>query len=160
MAHIVPGKFTSALGVFSTGSSFRWIKEQLCGNLDAQADKKGVSTFEIMLELAAQATAGTNGPMFLPSMAGGSSLDPSQNVRGGFVQLDLGTTQADMMQAAVEGIAMAQVAALRELEKLSPLSNEMLAVGGGARSDFWLQVYADMYAKRLIRRGRGRPCRG
>ena len=27
----------------------------------------------------------------------------------------------------------------------------MLAVGGGARSDFWMQIYADMYGKRMLR---------
>jgi len=140
-AHIVPEKFTSALGVFATGSSFRWIQEQVFPEL----------TFETMLERAGKSPLGANGVMFLPSMAGGSSLDPSQNVRGGFVHLDLGSTQGDLMRAAVEGIAMAQAVALRELEKLSPLSQEMLAVGGGARSDFWMQIYADMYGKRLLR---------
>jgi xylulokinase len=140
-AHIVPKKFTSALGVFATGSAFRWIQEQLFPEL----------TFETMLERAGKSPLGAKGVMFLPSMAGGSSLDPSQNVRGGFVHLDLGSTQGDLMRAAVEGIAMAQAVALRELEKLSPLSQEMLAVGGGARSDFWMQIYADMYGKRLLR---------
>jgi len=140
-AHIVPEKFTSAIGVFSTGSSFRWIKEQLCDDL----------TFEAMLNQAADSPLGANGVMFLPSLAGGSSLDPSQNVRGGFVQLDLGSARGDMLRAAVEGISMAQALALRELEKLAPLSGEMLAVGGGARSDFWMQIYADMYNKSMLR---------
>ena len=140
-AHIAPEKFTSAIGVFSTGSSFRWIKEQLCGDL----------TFEAMLTQAADSPLGAGGVMFLPSMAGGSSLDPSQNVRGGFAGLDLGASRGDMLRAAVEGIAMAQAVALRQLEKLAPLSSEMLAVGGGARSDFWMQIYADMYNKKMIR---------
>jgi len=140
-AHIVPEKFTSAIGVFSTGSSFRWIKEQLCSDL----------SFEQMLDQAAESPPGAGGVMFLPTMAGGSSLDPSQNVRGGFVHLDLGATRGDMLRAAIEGIAMAQAMALKQLEKLSPLSSEMLAVGGGARSDFWVQIYADMYGKSMIR---------
>ncbi len=150
-AHVVPGKFTSALGVFSTGSSFRWIRENLCTNLDASAAERGISTYERMLELAEQSPPGAGGVMFLPSMAGGSSLDPSQNVRGGFVHLDLGSTQADMIRSAMEGIAMAQAVALRGLEKLSPLSDEILAVGGGARSDFWMQIYADLYGKNILR---------
>ncbi len=150
-AHLVPGKFTSALGVFSTGSSFRWMREQLCTNLDAAAAERGVSTFELMLELAAASPLGANGVMFLPTMAGGSSLDPSQNVRGAFVQLDLGSTQADLSRAAVEGIAMSQAVALETLESLATLHDEILAVGGGARSDFWMQMYADMYNRRMIR---------
>jgi len=104
-----------------------------------------------MLARAAESPLGAGGVMFLPTMAGGSSLDPSQDVRGGFVHLDLGASRGDMLRAAVEGIAMAQAAALKQLEKLSPLSSEMLAVGGGARSDFWMQIYADMYRKSMVR---------
>jgi xylulokinase len=150
-AHLVPGKFTSAIGVFSTGSSFRWLREQLCTNLDVAAERDSLDTYEFMLKLAAESPLGAGGVMFLPSMAGGSSLDPSRNVRGAFVQLDLGSTQADLCRAAVEGIAMSQAVALRELESLRPLSDEILAVGGGARSDFWMQIYADMYGKRMVR---------
>jgi len=150
-SHLVPGKFTSALGVFSTGSSFRWMREQLCTNLDSEAEQRGVSVFELMLELAEGAPLGANGVMFLPTMAGGSSLDPSQNVRGAFVHLDLGSTQADLCRAAAEGIAMSQMVALRTLESLTTLSDELLAVGGGARSDFWIQMYADMYARTIVR---------
>ena len=150
-AHVVPGKFTSALGVFSTGSSFRWLAEQLCTNYDAEAAAAGTGTYEVMLARAGESPLGANGVMFLPHLAGGSSLDPSPNVRGAFVQLDLGSTQADLCRAAIEGIAMAQTIALRSLEALSPLSDEILAVGGGSRSDLWMQIYADMYGKRIVR---------
>jgi xylulokinase len=150
-AHIVPEKFTSALGVFSTGSSFRWMREQLCTNLDARAAADSRSAYEIMLDLAAESSLGAGGAMFLPHLAGGSSLEPSPNIRGAFVHIDLGTTQADLCRAAIEGIAMGQTLALRHLEGLSPLSDEILAVGGGARSDFWMQIYADLYGKKMLR---------
>ena len=150
-AHIVPGKFTSALGVFSTGTSFRWMRDQLCANFDAEAAQAGCSTYEIMLDRAAQSPLGANGVMFLPHLAGGSSLEPSQNIRGAFVHIDLGTTQADLCRAAMEGISMAQAIALRHLELLAPFSDEILAVGGGARSDLWMQMYADMYGRTVLR---------
>ncbi len=149
--HVVPGKFTSAIGVFSTGSSFRWVREQLCTNLDAQAEKEGLSTFDLMLKLAEESPIGANKTMFLPTMAGGSSLDHSQNVRGAFVNLDLGNTQGDLIRAAMEGIAMSLRLALKALEKLTHISGEMLAVGGGSRSDLWMQIYADLYDKKMVR---------
>ncbi len=149
-AHVAPGKFTSALGVFSTGSSFRWLAEQLCTNYQAEA-AADCSVYEVMLARAGESPIGANGVMFLPHLAGGSSLDPSPNVRGAFVHLALGSTQADMCRAAIEGIAMSQAIALGKLEALSVLSDEILAVGGGARSDLWMQIYADMYGKRMVR---------
>ena len=149
--HVVPGKFTSAIGVFSTGSAFRWVREQLCTNLDAQAAKEGLDTFDLMLKLAEASPIGANKTMFLPTMAGGSSLDHSQNVRGAFVNLDLGNTQGDLIRAAMEGIAMSLTLALKALEKLTDISDEMLAVGGGSRSDLWMQIYADLYDKKMVR---------
>jgi len=149
--HVVPGKFTSAIGVFATGSAFRWVREQLCTNLDAQAEAEGVSTYEIMLRLAATSPIGANRTLFLPTLAGGSSLDPSPNVRGAFVNLDLGDTQADLIRATLEGIAMSLRLALDALESITPVSGEMVAVGGGSRSDLWMQIYADLYGKDMVR---------
>lgn len=150
-AHVVPGQFASAIGVFSTGSSLRWMREQLCRNLDAEAEQRKISTYDLMIERAGRSPRGANGVMFLPTLAGGSSLDPSPNVRGAFVQLALGVTQDDLCRAVLEGISMAQALALKALESLAPLSREILAVGGGSVSDFWMQLYADMYGKGMIR---------
>ncbi len=149
--HVVPGMFTSAIGVFSTGSSFRWLREQLCTNMNAEAEREGVSTFEQMLKRAEESPIGANKTLFLPTMAGGSSLDHSQNVRGAFVNLDLGNTQADLIRAAMEGIAMSLTLALTALERINPVSKEIVAVGGGNRNDAWMQIYADLYGKNLVR---------
>ena len=149
--HVAPGKFTSALGVFSTGSSFRWVREQLCTNLDAAAQAEGLSTYDLMLRLAAESDIGANSTMFLPTMAGGSSLDASQNVRGAFVNLDLGDSQGDLIRATMEGVAMSLQLALKALERITDLSGEMIAVGGGSRSDLWMQIYADLYDKDMVR---------
>ena len=150
-AHVVPGQFASAIGVFSTGSSLRWMREQLCQNLELEAGQRKISIYDLMIEKAGHSPMGANGVIFLPTQAGGSSLDPSPNVRGAFVQLALGTTQDDLCRAALEGISMAQALALKALESLAPLSDEILAVGGGSVSDSWMQMYADMYGKSMIR---------
>lgn len=146
-AHVVPGKFASAIGVFSTGSSFRWMREQLWPETESAPG----SAYEDMLRCAAASPSGANGVLFLPSLAGGSSLDPSPNVRGAFANIDLGTTRSDLCRAAIEGITMAQAVALDTLASLTPLNDEILAVGGGSRSDFWMQLYADIYRKTIVR---------
>ena len=150
-AHVAPGMFTSAIGVFSTGSSFRWVREQLCANLDAQAQAEGISVYDLMTRLAADSPIGANRTLFLPTMAGGSSLDRSRNVRGAFVHLDLGNTQADLIRATMEGVAMSLRLALEALERIAPVSREMVAVGGGSKSDLWMQIYADLYGKDMVR---------
>ncbi len=150
-AHVAPRKFTSAIGVFSTGSSFRWLREQLGRNLDTVAEAAGKRVYELILDQATQSPIGAKGVLFLPTMAGGSSLDSSQNVRGAFVGLDLGHTQADLFRAVIEGISMSQALAVQALGSLAMLSDEMLAVGGGNRGDDWMQIYADLYDKTMVR---------
>ena len=138
-AHVVPEKFTSA------------IREQIARNLDTVAEAAGKRVYELILDQAASSPVGAKGAMFLPTMAGGSSLDPSQAVRGAFVGLDLGHTQADLFRAVIEGISMSQALAVEALGSLATLSGEMLAVGGGNRGDGWMQIYADLYDKTMVR---------
>lgn len=149
--HVIPGMFTSALSIFSSGSSFRWVRDHLCLNLVSQAQKQKADPYELMVTLAEQSPVGANKLLFNPSLGGGTSLDESTNIRGAFIGLDLGHTQADIIRAAMEGIAMGLRIALDELRSLTQLSDELLVVGGGSRSAFWRQIYADVYNMTIVK---------
>ena len=101
--HVVPGMFTSAAAIFSGGSSLRWVRDQLCKDLVAQAEADGVDPYELMTAAAGRSPVGANRLLFNPSLAGGSSLDASPAVRGAFLGLDLGHTQADVIRATWKG---------------------------------------------------------
>lgn len=143
-AHVIPGMFTSAVAIFSGGTSLRWVRDQLCANLVAQAQAGGRDPYDLMTELAGQSPVGARKLLFNPSLAGGSSLDPSPNIRGAFLGLDLGHTQADVIRAALEGIALNLRLALDELRCLGGIGSEMVVVGGGSRSPLWRQILADV----------------
>jgi xylulokinase len=150
-AHVMPGMFTSAVGVFSTGTSFRWVRDQFCADLAAEAEKSGADVYDLMTSLAAESPAGANRLLFNPSLAGGSSLDASPNIRGAFMGLDLGHTRADVIRAAMEGVAMALRVALDALRGLTDISGEMVVVGGGSRSELWRQIHADLYNMEVVK---------
>ena len=150
-AHVIPAMFTSAIGIFSTGSSLRWIRDQICVDLVAQAQADGVNVYDRMTALADTSPPGANGLIFHPNMAGGSSLDASPNLRGAFLNLDLGHTRADMIRAALEGIALQGRVALDALRALAPIEAQMLVVGGGSRSPLWRQIHADAYGMRIVK---------
>ena len=116
-AHVVPGLFTSAIVVFATGSSFRWVRNHLCQDLVQQGEQQSVDVYDLMTELAAGVKPGANGLLFNPSLAGGSSLDASINIRGAFLGLDLGHSRADIIRATMEGVAMELGKGLDELRK-------------------------------------------
>jgi xylulokinase len=61
------------------------------------------------------------------------------------VGLDLSHTQADVIRAGLEGIALGLRVAFDELRRLATVRDEMLLLGGGARSPLWRQIFADVY---------------
>ena len=150
-AHVVPGMFSSAVSIFSGGSTLRWVRDHLCGNLVDQARREGRDAYEIMTALAAQSPPGAHDLLFNPSLAGGSSLEPSANIRGGFLGLDLRHTQADMIRATLEGIALNLRLALDELRRLERVGGEMVVVGGASQSPLWRQIFADAFEIDILR---------
>jgi xylulokinase len=149
--HVIPGLFTSAVSIFSAGSSFRWIRDQLCNNLLLEAEERKMDSYDFMTMLAAEVPIGARKLLFNPSLAGGTSLDDNPNIRGAFIGLDLGHTQADIIRATIEGITLNLRLALNELRKLAKISDEMLIVGGGSSSKFWRQVCADVYNVNIVK---------
>jgi len=147
--HVVPGLFTSAVSIFSGGSSFRWIRDALFG--PEAPELRGRDPYALMTEMAERSPVGARKLIFNPSLAGGSSQEPSPHIRGSFSGLDLRHTRDDLVRAGMEGIAMNLGAVLEILRRFVPLSGEMLMVGGGSRSRLWRQIFADVYGMDCVK---------
>ena len=105
-AHVMPKMFTSAVSIFSAGTSFAWVKDNLCEDLERRAAAEKKDVYVLMNEVAAQAPVGSNKLLFNPSLAGGTSQDPSVHIRGAYIGLDLKHGKPELIRAAMEGIAM------------------------------------------------------
>lgn len=149
--HVVPGYFASALCVTAGGTAFRWMRDQLCREFAPEAERTGADIYDLMTAEAAKSPIGAHGLLFNPSLGGGMPMDKSYNLRGAFLGLDLVHTRADIIRASMEGITMGLCACLEELKKITPLGDEMLLVGGGSKSAFWRQIYADIYGMKVLK---------
>uniref|UniRef100_UPI0036F25BBC xylulokinase n=1 Tax=Enterocloster aldenensis TaxID=358742 RepID=UPI0036F25BBC len=149
-AHCVPGQYVSATSIFSAGSSLKWVRGTICPDLLKAEEEGGRDSYDVMNELAAASPIGANGLIFNPSLAGGSGLDKSANVRGCFTGLDLMHTRGDLIRATMEGVCMNLKLALQVLEDNTRISDEMLIVGGGGKSQLWRQMFADIYQKNIL----------
>ena len=150
-AHVIPGMFTSAVSTFAAGSSFRWVRDNLCRDLIHQAQLKNVDVYELMTAEAKESPVGSRGLLFNPNMAGGTTMSPSINIRGAFLGMDLGHSRADMIRATMEGVALELRIALDILSNMVKLSDEMLVVGGGSRSQVWRQIFSDVYNMKVVK---------
>jgi xylulokinase len=147
--HVIPKMFTSAVSIFSAGTSFSWVKDVICDELTAKAGTSHQDVYNLMNELAEQAPVGSNKLLFNPSLAGGTSQDPSVHIRGAYIGLDLKHGKPELIRAAMEGIAMNLRLRLDLLRKYTRLENEILFVGGGAKSRFYLGIFADAFNTRI-----------
>lgn len=106
--------------------------------------------FSALLERAAQSRAGAGGVTFKPYLAGERTPHLNPDLRGSWTGLSLATTQADIVRSVLEGVTFS----LRDaLDVISPLValERALATGGGAASDLWLHLVADVLALPLVR---------
>jgi len=150
-AHVLPKMFTSAVSIFSAGTSFGWLKDNLCRDLIEEADRTGLDVYSLMNREAEKAPLGANKLLFNPSLAGGTSQDDSVHIRGAYIGLDLKHGRPELLRAAMEGIALNLRLRLDLLRKYTRLEDEILFVGGGAKSRFYLGIFADVFNTRILK---------
>ncbi|WP_368497623.1 FGGY-family carbohydrate kinase [Herbiconiux sp. A18JL235] len=139
--HAVPGLHVSALSTFSSGTSFDWWRGLLAPGLDAEA----------VVAEALTAPPGSNGLTFLPMLAGGTPLEGGPDARGAITGATLGSTRAELLRASLEGIAFALRRSLDRIRELSGTRDELTVSGGGAQSEGWNRLYADVVQSTLVR---------
>ena len=143
--HIDENMYTSAYSIFAGGSSYQWARDVLCQNLPRD------NIYQAMDQLATQSPIGANGIIFNPSLAGGTSQDKSIHIRGAFAGLHLGTRQCDLLRAVLEGVTLNLKMSLDLLGKQTDMTSPLLICGGGSKSKFWMQMFADVFGMDLIR---------
>jgi xylulokinase len=135
--HAVPGKW-HVMGVTQgAGLSLQWFRNQLAG---------GVSYDQLTAE-ASRAEPGSQGLYWLPYLMGERTphLDPF--ARGGWVGLTAKHTRADLIRAILEGVAYSQKDCLSLISNMGVEVSRVRLSGGGARSPFWRQMFADVFAR-------------
>lgn len=96
-------------------------------------------------DLAALLPADLRAPtdlMFLPYLSGERTPHNDADMRGAFIGLDVSTTHTNMVQAVFEGVGFALMDCYAALAKTGTELSSVFAIGGGAQSDYWLNVIA------------------
>lgn len=89
---------------------------------------------------------GSDGVIFTPWLNGERSPVEDHRVRGGFHNLSLRHTRSHLVRAVFEGVALNARWLLGHAEAfVGRRSDGIRIVGGGARSDIWCQILADVF---------------
>jgi xylulokinase len=148
----LPGRYLVADEHETGGACLTWLRDNLLYHDDpltlapAQtADHRPPADFFGALnDVAAAVPPGAHGVLFTPWLNGERSPVDDHTIRGGFHNLSLSSTRADMARAVLDGVALNSAWLLAAVEKFCKKRFDSLAfVGGGANSDLWSQIHAD-----------------
>ena len=90
--------------------------------------------------------------VFTPWLAGERSPVEDHAARGGFHNLSLQTTRADLVRAVLEGVAYNSRWLHEAVERFAKRRLGPIRVfGGGAQSDLWCQIHADVMDRTIER---------
>jgi xylulokinase len=118
---------------------------------DALAEHASEAPFSGVEAAVCSTAAGAGGLLFLPWLTGTVAPDANPLARGAFVNLSLETDRSYMLRAVLEGVAFSMRGLLPVVEELTETTfAELRFSGGGARSDVWAQILADVLDRVLL----------
>ena len=126
---------------------------------DALADHATEDMFAQVDDLVRDVPAGSGSVLFLPWLTGSNAPSSNENARGGFLNLSLTTTRAHMVRSILEGVAYNLRWLLPCVEEFAGQKFEQIYFsGGGALSDEWSQILADVMGRPLLQLEDPRNC--
>ncbi|MHB1710722.1 MAG: xylulokinase [Acidimicrobiales bacterium] len=106
--------------------------------------------FGVLDDMADSAPPGSGRVLFTPWLNGERSPVDDHTIRGGFHNLSLSTSRAQMVRAVYEGVAFNSKWLLVAVEKFAGRRFDSLAfIGGGASSELWCQIHADVLGREV-----------
>jgi xylulokinase len=123
----------------SAGGSLSWWRETLGGD------------YGELVEGASGVQAGSEGLVFLPYLSGERTPHLDPKARGAFFGLTARHRVEHMTRAVMEGVIFSLRDSLEIMRGLGVPVEDVRATGGGARSDLWRQLQADIYGTPIRR---------
>ena len=146
---VLPGTYLVANNHETAGACLRWFRDQVIG-LTPQATPR--PDFDVLTQLAAAAPPGAEGVLFTPWLAGERSPVDDRNARAGFHNLSLNVGLPAITRAVLEGVAYNNRWLHEAVERFAGRRLDPIrAFGGGALSDLWCQIHADVLDRTVER---------
>jgi xylulokinase len=139
--HTVPGLYLAMTLNHSGGLILRWFRDTLAPDVKHEAVRLGRDAYDLLLEGAMPEPTSL---LVLPHFAGSGTptFDPAS--KGAFLGLTFDTDRKTLAKAILEGLSFELRVNLDLLKKGGVEITELRAIGGGAKSDLWLQLKADI----------------
>jgi xylulokinase len=142
----VPGRYLLTALQATAGGNLTYLRDNILYHKDELLQEADVpDIFKVLDQIAERVPAGSNGVIYTPWIWGERAPVDDQTVRAGLYNLSLHNTREDIIRAFLEGIAFNTRWLLKPVEKFLGRKVESInIVGGGAQSNVWCQIFADV----------------
>lgn len=135
----------------TAGACLQWLRDRIIAPDDAlrHGPRPG---FDELTDLAASAPPGSGGVIFTPWLMGERSPVDDKSARAGFHNVSITTDRAALVRAVLEGVAYNDRWLHEAVERFTKRRLDPIRVfGGGAQSDLWCQIHADVMDRTIER---------
>jgi xylulokinase len=139
----LPGRYFIANEQESAGACLTFLRDNVFAG-------EGVHDLAEFDAIASRTPAGSGRVLFAPWLNGERTPVDDHTIRGGWHNLSLSTSRDDMIRSVYEGVAFNSHWLLDVVEKFAKRKLPALNfIGGGARSDVWCQIHADVLDREI-----------
>ncbi|HSB01938.1 MAG TPA: FGGY-family carbohydrate kinase [Anaerolineales bacterium] len=142
----LPGRYLLTALQATAGGNLAYLRDNILYHKDELLQEAAVpDIFKVLDQIARRVPAGANGVIYTPWIWGERAPVEDRTLRAGLYNLSLHNTREDVIRAFLEGIAFNTRWLLSPVEKfMKQKVNTIHIVGGGAQSDVWCQIFADV----------------
>jgi xylulokinase len=148
----IPNKYLLIAEQECAGVCLTHLRDNIFFPEDELAPKpQSTDLLDAFNKIAVRIPAGSDKLIFIPWLYGERAPVDDACLRGGFINQSLNTTRAHFVRAVFEGVAFNTRWLLESVEKSIKRRIDTLKItGGGARSEFWCQVFADVLDRPIL----------
>lgn len=142
----LPNKYLMIALQATAGGNLTFLRDNvLFHNDELLQHAPPADVYKIFDRLAASSPPGSRGVLYTPWIYGERAPVEDRSIRAGFHNISLDHNRPDLVRAMLEGIALNARWLMKPVEKfLGQPCQRMTLVGGGANSDVWCQIFADI----------------
>ena len=142
--HAVPGKYFLLPYGQTAGMVLKWFRDEFFIQEKEATIKENRNSYDLMTALAEKVPAGSEGLTMLPHLMGAGSPEFDVKVKGVFAGITPQMGKGHFVRAIMESVACMININIDSLTKHGIELSEIRTLGGGAESDLWNQIKADM----------------
>ena len=139
--HVLPDTYTTVAFNITGGSVLKWIRDSFATEEATEAQKQGKDPYDLIISAASSDPANV---ILLPHFGPTGTPHFDSEGAGVLFGLTLSTSRAEILRSVLEGITYEMKWNLSILADAGFRLTDLRAVGGGAKSETWMQIKADI----------------